>query len=74
MLDGSLERVDALNELGKAMFENVAPAAPEAALAALERTLLGQAGRTMYCRNAGTTSAFFADWRMMQRFLTAVSH
>jgi hypothetical protein len=29
------------NELGKAMFENVAPVAPEAALTAMERVLLG---------------------------------
>jgi hypothetical protein len=39
---GLLESVDDFNELGKAMFKDVAPAAPEAALSALERRLLGQ--------------------------------
>ena len=34
---GLLGDVTALNELGRAMFENVAPVSPEAALAALER-------------------------------------
>ncbi len=35
--DGLLGDVTALNDLGRAMFENVAPVLPEAALAALER-------------------------------------
>lgn len=35
--DGLLGNVTALNDLGRAMFENVAPVQPEAALAALER-------------------------------------
>lgn len=35
--DGLLGDVAALNDLGRAMFENVAPVLPEAALAALER-------------------------------------
>lgn len=35
--DGLLGSVAALNELGRAMFENVAPVCPEAALSALER-------------------------------------
>jgi hypothetical protein len=38
--DGLLGAVAELNELGKAMFENVAPVAPEATLASLERTFL----------------------------------
>ena len=33
-----------LNDLGQAMFENVAPVAPEDVLAALERVLLGPQG------------------------------
>ena len=39
--DGLLGDVANLNDLGEAMFDNVAPVAPTAALAALERTLLG---------------------------------
>ncbi len=39
---GLLGNVTALNELGRTMFENVAPVLPEAALAALER--VGDAG------------------------------
>jgi hypothetical protein len=39
---GLLETVAKLNELGQAMFENVAPVAPEDALAALERAIVGQ--------------------------------
>ena len=35
--DGSLGDLVALNDLGRAMFENVAPVLPEAALSALER-------------------------------------
>jgi hypothetical protein len=41
---GLLEKVAELNDLGRAMFENVAPVAPEEALAALERALLGPRG------------------------------
>jgi hypothetical protein len=41
---GKLGEVAALNDLGRAMLQNVAPAAPEAALAALERAVLGQEG------------------------------
>jgi hypothetical protein len=37
---GLLGNVTALDDLGRAMFENVAPAAPEAALSALERAML----------------------------------
>jgi hypothetical protein len=39
--DGLLGSVANLNELGEAMLNNVAPAAPEAVLAAFERALLG---------------------------------
>jgi hypothetical protein len=39
---GLLEQVTELNELGQAMFENVAPVAPEDALAALESAVIGQ--------------------------------
>lgn len=38
---GMLENAAILNNIGRAMFENVAPCAPEDALAALERALLG---------------------------------
>jgi hypothetical protein len=38
---GLLGNVADLNDLGRAMFTNVAPVAPEAALSALERALLG---------------------------------
>jgi hypothetical protein len=38
--DGLLGAVAELNELGKAMFENVAPVVPEATLASLERNFL----------------------------------
>ena len=38
---GLLEKVAELDDLCRAMFENVAPVAPEEALAALERALLG---------------------------------
>jgi hypothetical protein len=37
--DGSLGEVDQLNELGMAMLGNVAPAAPQAALEAIERSV-----------------------------------
>lgn len=37
--DGILGEVDALNELGIAMFDNVAPLAPKAALEAIERSV-----------------------------------
>ncbi len=40
--DGLLGKAADLNELGQAMFENVAPVAPEDALAALERAITGQ--------------------------------
>ncbi len=36
---GLLGEVSVLNEVGRAMFENIAPAAPEAALSALERAI-----------------------------------
>lgn len=39
---GILSDVPNLNDQGKAIFNNVAPAAPEAALSAIERALLGQ--------------------------------
>jgi hypothetical protein len=39
--DGLLGNVANLNEVGEAMLNNVAPAAPEAALAAFERALFG---------------------------------
>jgi len=42
--DGPLGNAANLNEVGKAMFNNVAPVLPEAALAALERALLGPEG------------------------------
>jgi hypothetical protein len=42
--EGLLGNVPALNDLGRAMFENVAPVAPEAALSALERARLGANG------------------------------
>jgi hypothetical protein len=42
--DGLLANVANFNDLGRAMFENVAPVAPEAALSALERVLLGPDG------------------------------
>ena len=38
--DGLLGKVGELNDLGRALFRNVAPVSPEAALSALERTLL----------------------------------
>jgi hypothetical protein len=41
---GLLENVAGLDDLGRAMFKNVAPVAPDGALAALERTLLGPHG------------------------------
>jgi hypothetical protein len=43
-IDGLLGDVGRLNGLGRTMLVNVAPAAPEAALAALERALLGPEG------------------------------
>lgn len=39
---GLLEDIAHLNELGQAMFENIAPVAPEAILAALERACTGR--------------------------------
>src|SRR5438552_6686579 len=46
--DGLLGKVGELNDLGRALFRNVAPVSPEAALSALARTLLepdaGEAG------------------------------
>jgi hypothetical protein len=39
--DGLLGNAADLDDLGKAMFQNVAPGGPEAALAVLERALLG---------------------------------
>ena len=45
-LDGLLADVANFNDLGKAMFENVAPVAPEAALSALETVLLGPQGES----------------------------
>jgi len=41
---GLLENVATLNDLGRAMFENIAPVAPEDVVAALEGTLLGPQG------------------------------
>ena len=41
---GLLEQVAELNDLGRAMFENIAPVAPEETLAALERVLLTPQG------------------------------
>lgn len=38
---GLLEEVGLLNELGQAMFENIAPVSPELALQAIERALAG---------------------------------
>ncbi len=40
--DGLLGKVADFNELGQAMFENVAPVAPKDTLAALERAIVGQ--------------------------------
>lgn len=40
--DGLLGKVAELDDLGRAMFQNVAPAAPEHALAALERAIHGE--------------------------------
>ncbi len=40
-IGGLLEDVTDLNDLGRTIFENVAPAAPEESLSALERALLG---------------------------------
>ena len=38
---GLLDNLATLDDLGKTIFHNIAPASPEAALSALERTLLG---------------------------------
>jgi hypothetical protein len=38
---GLLEDIAGLDDLGRAIFENVAPVAPEAVVAALERTIVG---------------------------------
>jgi len=49
--DGLLGDVSALNDLGQAMFENVAPVLPEAALAAFERAVNRHPDvATMVCR------------------------
>ena len=45
-IGGHLEHVVSLNDLGQAMFKNVAPAAPTDALTVLERAILGPDGDT----------------------------
>ncbi len=49
--NGLLHNVTELNELGSALFENIAPVAPEAVLSTLERALLGQesTGAARHC-------------------------
>lgn len=47
---GLLGEAGNFNDLGKAMFENIAPVAPEAALTAIERALLGPAAAEVFPR------------------------
>ena len=54
---GYLENVASLNELGLAMFNNIAPVSPPATLAAIERALAGPRGQNMGDERSGRDRA-----------------